>query len=69
MLDEEIYKKELIRMRDTFRTEDKGECSYDGVPCVKCPLMLYIGCTEAQNIFDIYKTVKKWSDEHQVEEK
>ena len=73
MLDEETYKKtykkELIRMWDTFRTENNGECSCDGVPCEKCPLMLYIGCIEAQNIFDIYRTVKKWSEEHPVEEK
>ena len=69
MLDEETYKKELVRMWDSLRTENKGECSCDSVPCEKCPLIFHVGCSEAQNIFDIYNTVKMWSEEHPEEEK
>ena len=69
MMDEKTYKKEIVRMWDSLRTENKGECSCDSVPCEKCPLIFHVGCSEAQNIFDIYNTVKMWSEEHPEEEK
>lgn len=56
-------------MWDSLRTENKGECSCNSVQCAKCPLIFHVGCGEAQNIFDIYNTVKKWSEEHIEEEK
>lgn len=68
MLDEETYKKELVRMWDSLRTENKGLNYCEGVSCKYCPLLAFGGCKSAIDSLDIYKTVKEWSDEHPNEE-
>lgn len=68
MLDEETYKKELIRMWDTLRSdENKGEGSCEGVYCGDCPLQDDFAnetCTYNINAFKVIKIVEKWSKEH-----
>lgn len=64
MMTKEEYKKELVRMWDSLRTINKGKSSCDGVLCGDCQLSLFDGCSSAEDIFDIYKTVEKWSKEH-----
>ena len=50
-------------MWDSLRT-NKGLNNCSCVNCEDCPLSLFDGCTSAEDIFDIYKTVEKWSKEH-----
>ena len=64
MMNKEEYKKEIVRMWDSLRTINKGKSSCDGVLCGDCPLSLFDGCSSAEDIFDIYKTVEEWSNEH-----
>lgn len=64
MMTKEEYKRELVRMWDSLRTINKGKSSCDGVLCGDCQLSLFDGCSSAEDIFDIYKTVEKWSKEH-----
>ena len=63
-MNEEEYVKTLIEMWDSLRTEHKGNYSCIGVQCECCPLRNFIGCNHAQDIFDIYNTIEKWSKEH-----
>ena len=65
MMNKEEYEKEIVRMWDSLRTINKGKSSCDGVLCGDCPLSLFDGCSSAEDIFDIYKTVEEWSKEHQ----
>ncbi len=62
MLDEETYKKELVRMWDGIRDDGyKGIESCSGVnSCDECPL-LEIGCGESSNAFEMIRTIEKWS--------
>ena len=73
MIDEETYKKELVRMWDTLRAdENKGEGSCEGVYCGDCPLQDDFAndtCTNNINAFKVIKTVEKWSNEHQQKHK
>lgn len=64
MMDKETYRKEIVRMWDSLRTENKGKKSCDDVPCQCCPLKKFVGCNRAQDIFDIVDIVEKWSKEH-----
>ena len=70
MLDEETYKKEIVRMWDTLRgDEDKGKGSCDGVYCGDCPLsaqddFVNDTCTNNINAFKVIKIVEKWSKEN-----
>ena len=72
MLDEETYKKELVRMWDSSREYFKGHGDCSGVKCKECPLH-EIGCgkcgdpiEEVQMIdmFKIINVVERWSKEH-----
>ena len=53
MLDEETYKKEIVRMWDSLRTTNKGEHSCDGVNCKDCPLEHINICFYEIDIFEI----------------
>lgn len=66
MLDEETYRKEIVRMWDSLRTRYKGEKSCVDVPCKDCPLNL-TACkpSEGLDIYKAYDVVEKWSKEHQ----
>lgn len=66
MINEETYKKELVRMWDTLRADKyKGECNCKGVPCNKCPLYGKDNiCANNINAFEFIKVVEKWSNEH-----
>lgn len=70
MLDEETYKKEIVRMWDTLRgDEDKGKGSCDGVYCGDCPLsaqddFVNDTCTNNINAFKVIKIVEKWAKEN-----
>jgi len=65
MLDEETYKKELVRMWDSIRDDKyKGIDSCAGVIyCEVCPLYK-IGCGSF-NAFETIKAIEKWSKENQ----
>lgn len=70
MIDEETYKKEIVRMWDTLRgNEDKGKGSCDGVYCGDCPLstqddFVNDTCTNNINAFKVIKIVEKWAKEN-----
>lgn len=70
MIDEETYKKEIVRMWDTLRgDENKGKGSCDGVYCGDCPLstqddFVNDTCTNNINAFKVITIVEKWSAEH-----
>lgn len=64
MLDEKTFKKELVRMWDSLRSDRyKGYCSCSGLSCNRCPLYK-IGCREPMNTFKMIDVVEKWSKEH-----
>lgn len=78
MLSKEEFKKELVRMWDSVRTESKGKLSCEKVSCVGCP-MQYINnqlcrgyidndCTNIpiECAIDIIEIVEKWSKEHPI---
>lgn len=66
MMDENTYKKEIVRMWDSIRDDEyKGTETCSGVTyCDECPLYS-IGCGESFNAFEMINIVKKWSKEHQ----
>lgn len=70
MLDEETYKKELVRMWDMQRGYDyEGKDICDGVLCEDCPLSEINnderdGCMDVKNVFEIIKIVEMWSKEN-----
>lgn len=70
MMTKEEYKKAVIAMWDSMRNDFfKGRDDCIGVRCSECPLSdtdAYCCdcCNQAKYIFDIYKTVEKWSNEH-----
>ena len=66
MIDEETYKRELIRMWDILRGDEyKGKGSCDGVYCGDCPLQeIKYGCKNLFNVVEIYNAVERWSKEH-----
>ena len=64
MLDKETYKKELIRMWDSLRTNCKGLNNCNCVDCEKCPLSELEGCQYVGNDFERIEIVERWSKEH-----
>ena len=65
MLDKDTYKKELLRMWDSLRTEYVGRDSCIGVKCEKCPLHENGNhCAGIKSAFEAIATVEKWSREH-----
>ena len=67
MMNEEEYKKEIVRMWDSVRTRNKGCSDCRGVPCSQCPLRESCGTRgiTAWNAFKMIEAVEKWSREHQ----
>ena len=69
MLNEETYKKELVRMWDDSREYCKGHGDCSGVKCEECPLH-ETGCgdpTKRVQMIDMFKiinVVEEWSKEH-----
>ncbi len=69
MLDEETYKKELVRMWDSLRENYKGYGDCSGVKCEECPLH-ETGCgdlikgVQMIGMFKIINVVERWSKEH-----
>lgn len=64
MLDKETYKKELVRMWDSLRTNCKGLNNCNCVNCEKCPLSELEGCQYVGNDFERIEIVERWSKEH-----
>lgn len=66
MIDKDTYKKELLRMWDSLRTEYVGRDSCIGVNCEKCPLHENGNHCGAgiKSAFEAIATVEKWSKEH-----
>lgn len=66
MLDEETYRKEIVRMWDSLRTDEHaGERSCKGVRCGDC--LLYTKndiCKSNINAFEFIKVIEEWSKEH-----
>ncbi len=72
MMNKEEYKRELIRMWDSLRTENKGGNSCHGVECnERCAfygdersskLICYDDCI---NAVEMVEAIEKWSREHQ----
>ena len=66
MLDKNTYKKELLRMWDSLRTEYIGNDLCTGVKCKECPLHENgKNCNGIKSAFEAIATVEKWSEEHQ----
>ena len=78
MLNKDEYKKELVRMWDSVRTENKGILICRGILCSDCP-MHYINNLLCERhlheddmyvpiecVADIMETVEKWSKEHPI---
>lgn len=61
MMNKEEYKKEIVRMWDSLRTENKGEYSCYGVDCEFCPLGRR--CDRIFS-FEMIEAVEKWSKEN-----
>lgn len=68
MMDNETYRKELVRMWDSVREDNKGYHGCRGVNCKKCPLYFIkfgdIGCGDSIYAVEMINIVKKWSKEH-----
>lgn len=64
MLDKNTYKKELVRMWDSLRTNCKGLNNCNCVNCEKCPLSELEGCQYIGNDFERIEIVERWSKEH-----
>lgn len=65
MMNKEEYKKELVRMWDSLRTdsENKGYYGCADVSCKKCPLH-GIRCSKPINAFKMIEIVEKWAKEN-----
>ena len=65
MMNKETYKREIVRMWDSLRSEHKGEERCEGVLCEDCPLH-YLSCggSKSINAYEMIETVEKWSKEH-----
>lgn len=73
MINKETYKKELVRMWDSVRTNSKGELTCSGVKCEDCPLYYVSVCHSysSVNAYEVYEKaikcinyVERWSKEH-----
>ena len=68
MIDNEKYQKELIRMWESVRDDNKGYPGCRGVKCKKCPLYDIkwddIGCGYSIYAVKMINIVEKWSKEH-----
>lgn len=65
MLDNKTYRRELVRMWDSLRDDNKGRNGCSGVECKKCPLHgLEYGCDDSFSVVETYNIVEKWSKEH-----
>lgn len=65
MIDKDTYKKELLRMWDSLRTEYIGRDLCLGVKCEECPLHENgKNCVNINSAFEAIATVEKWSEEH-----
>ena len=64
MLDKNTYEKELVRMWDSLREDNKGFCDCFGVKCEECPLKELKGCKNLINYFERNEIVEKWSESH-----
>lgn len=72
MIDKETYKKELVRMWDSLRTENKGGNSCYGVECnERCAFYgdersskLICYDDYCINAVEMVEAIEKWSKEH-----
>ena len=65
MLDKDTYKRELVRMWDSLRTENKGDSTCYGVSCEDCPLSKFeYACSRSNSAFETVDVVERWSKEH-----
>lgn len=65
MIDKKIYKKELIRMWDSLRTNHQGERTCSGVQCEDCQLYYGANSCKAFDAFEMIESVEEWSRGHQ----
>lgn len=67
MLDNKTYRRELVRMWDSLRDDNKGRNGCNGVDCKECPLHGFkYGCSCSLSAVEIYNAVEKWSKEHPI---
>lgn len=66
MMDKETYKKELIRMWDSLRTEYIGRDTCKGVLCKQCRFSDLKNCSSIVNAFEAIEIVERWSREHKM---
>jgi hypothetical protein len=62
MITKEEYKKTVIRMWDSVRTEYKGFSECAGVTCRDCPIASL--CGKVINYYDVIEFVEEWGKEH-----
>lgn len=65
MMTKEEYKRELIRMWDSIRTEYIGRDTCKGVLCKQCRFRDLKNCASIVNAFEAIEIVERWSKEHQ----
>lgn len=65
MMTKEEYKRELIRMWDSIRTEYIGRDTCKGVLCKQCRFSDLKNCSSIANAFEAIEIVERWSKEHQ----
>jgi hypothetical protein len=73
LMNEEEYKRTLIRMWDNLREENRGDFNCEGVECTECTecpfngyCNIYIG-RYICNVFAIQKVVEEWGKAHPIE--
>ena len=64
MMNKEEYKKEIVRMWDSIRTEYIGRDTCKGVLCKQCRFRDLKNCASIANAFEAIEIVERWSKEH-----
>lgn len=61
----EEFQRDLIRMWDSVRTDNKGAENCGGVRCLDCPLHMKAQCGPF-NSFEYVVLVENWAKEHPI---
>lgn len=68
MLSKEEYKRNLVRLWDSLRGDDKGDESCTGIRCIDCPFDGKTCNIGAPNFraYEALEIVEKWAKEHPI---
>lgn len=68
MMTKEEYKRNIVRMFDSIRSNNKGEKKCRGINCEDCPFDGKI-CNTGEKAFRVYEAieiVEQWAEQHPV---